>query len=350
MIRIGIIGTGRVANAHVKRFHEIRGCRIVACCDIDPARAEAFAQRDELGFHCTDFNDLLAEEAIDAVAVATTDAVHAPASIAAAKAGKHVLCEKPLAVDYPEARKMVRAVHKAGVVNAVNFSYRNAPAIHHAARLVAAGDVGRVMHVKASYLQTWLSAAWRGDWRTDSARLWRLSTAHGSMGVLGDIGVHILDFATYPVGPVKSVQCRLKTFPKAPGNRIGEYRLDANDSALLTVEFKCGAMGQIDTTRWATGHGNHLMLGIYGDEGAIEVDLDRSRDSLRVCRGRDKDKCAWKELNSRHTPNNHSQFIRAIGRGQPDGPEFPSFARGAEVQKVLDACFASDESSKPVKV
>ncbi len=201
--------------------------------------------------------------------------------------------------------------------------------------------------MEASYLQSWLSSPYWGDWRKGSGWLWRLSKDHGSQGVLGDIGVHILDFASYAAGDIKRVNCRLKTFPKAKGDTFRGYKLDANDSAVITVELANGAIGTIHTSRWATGHANSLLLRIFGDEGAAVVDLDRSYAEVQVCRGRDVDKLKWRTLRCRKTPDIYHRFIRSIKTGQNDQPDF---ARGAVIQKVMDACLASDKQGRAVGV
>ena len=229
----------------------------------------------------------------------------------------------------------------------VNLSYRNWPCIQDVAARVRRGEIGDIMHVEASYLQSWLSAKVWGDWRTNPALLWRLSSAHGSKGVLGDIGVHIVDFATYPVGPIAKVECQLKTFPKAPKDRIGDYPLDANDSAVMTVEFKNGALGVIHTTRWATGHVNQLTLKLFGTKGAIEINSEVSTTGYRLCSGNDIDTAKWRDEVVAATPSNYQRFIRAITTGEPEQPDF---ARGAEVQKVLDACFLSDAEKRSVRI
>jgi len=326
MIKLAIVGTGGMANAHAKAFQAIRGVRLVAACDIV---------------------QLLKKADVDAIANVTPDASHAPVSLAAIRYGKHVLCEKPLATCYSDAKKMAAAARRKGVINMVNLSYRNSAAIHRAARLVRQGAIGRVMHLEASYLQGWLVGKHWGDWHSSSNWLWRLSTAHGSKGVLGDLGVHILDFASYPAGDIVSVNCRLKTFHKAEGDRIGEYVLDANDSAVITVELEGGAIGTIHTTRWATGHQNSLLLRIYGDKGGIEIDLDKSYSELRICRGKDVDKAQWKTIKCAATPNIYQRFIKSIRTGRNDQPDF---ARGAAIQKVMDACFESDKLGTAVKV
>jgi predicted dehydrogenase len=335
-----------MANWQAQRLGEIRGVDIAAVCDIDEVRAREFGARHAPAAGVfTDFARLLREASVDAVSIVAPDAVHCPLSLQALNAGKHVLCEKPLATNHADARRMAAAARKARVVNMVNFSYRNAPAIQKAARLVAAGRLGEIVHVEARYLQSWLPSQVWGDWKTSPGWLWRLSTRHGSAGVLGDIGVHILDFATFPVGPIRSVQARLKTFAKLKGNRVGKYKLDANDTALLHVEFANGALGVIHTTRWATGHANSLALAIYGTKGALRVDLDRSQDELEVCLGRDIDQAKWTTLKAPPVPTIYQRFITAIRTGKAGDPDF---ARGAEIQKVLDACFKSDRTGRAV--
>lgn len=346
-IRLAVIGTGGMANAHAKHFLAIPGVSLTAACDIDQSRVEAYAVRHGVGAAYTDLGKLLREAPVDAVVVATPDAFHGPVTLECLKAGKHVLCEKPLALNHAEAKRMVVAAGRAGVINMVNFSYRSWPAIQAVADLVQRGVLGDLRHVEASYLQAWLPSKIWGDWRTKPAWLWRLSTRHGSNGVLGDVGVHIVDFASYPAGVVSKVYCQLQSFPKAPGNRIGEYRLDANDSATMNVTFKNGALGVIHTTRWCGGHANRLYLKLAGTTGTVEIDGDRGTDVYRICAGKDLDSCTWREKKAKASPNNQERFIRAVRTGVAEQPDF---ARGAEVQKVLDAGFASAAVDAPVKV
>ncbi len=330
MIKIAIVGTGGMAHSHAEAFQGIAGCRLVAACDVIRARARSFAKRYDIPAVYTDAEKMLDNVPVDAIANVTSDAAHCPISLAAIRRGKHVLCEKPLAVSYAEAKKMAAAAKRRGVINMVNFSYRNSPAIHRARALVEEGAIGRVLHLEASYLQSWLSAKYWADWRRGSAWLWRLSKAHGSGGVLGDSGVHILDLATYAAGDIKRVDCRLKTFPKAKGDKLKGYTLDANDSAVIGVELANGAIGTIHTSRWATGHANSLLLRIFGDEGAIVVDLDRSYSEVRVCRGKDIHRLKWRTLRCRRTPDIYHRFVSSIKAGENDQPDF---ARGPSYRK-----------------
>jgi predicted dehydrogenase len=215
------------------------------------------------------------------------------------------------------------------------------------ARAIREGRIGELRHVEGSYLQSWLSSRLWGDWRRHPALLWRLSTRHGSKGVLGDLGVHLVDFATFPAGPISSVACRLRAFPKAPRNRVGPYVLDANDSAVLSVAFANGALGILHTSRWAAGSSNRLALRISGTLGAVEMDSDRSTDSFRICSGPGLHKDAWREVKAPPVRTNYHRFITAVLGGRPFEPDF---ARGAEIQAVLDACFESDRRGRPVDV
>lgn len=348
-VRVAILGTGGMANRHAELYRLIPGVEIVAGCDVDRARVEAFCAKHGIpasGAY-TDFAQLLRECPCDAVSNVTPDAFHAALSIQALRAGKHVLCEKPLGLNHTETKRMVAAAKKAGTVAMVNFSYRDWSALQDITARVHAGEIGELRHVEASYLQTWLTSPIWGEWSTTPAWLWRLSTKHGSRGVLGDVGVHIVDFATYPAGPIKKVFCQLKVFPKAPKNRIGEYPLDANDSAVINVEFANGALGTIHTTRFATGHANRLALKLHGTKGAFAFDSDLGTDAYRVCVGPDVATAKWQDVKAKPTPNNHARFIAAIRTGVAEQPDF---ARGSQIQRVLDACFESDASGRPVKV
>jgi predicted dehydrogenase len=346
-VRLAIIGTGRMAGYHAERFQIVKHCRIVAAVDVDRERAETFCKQHGIPESYSTLEDLLARADVDAVSNVTPDAFHAPVSVQCLKAGKHVLCEKPLALNYPDALRMVATARKTGLINMVNFSYRDWPCIQAVASLVQRGTLGEMRHIEASYLQSWLPSKYWGDWRTTPTWLWRLSSGHGSKGALGDIGVHIIDFATYPAGHIASVYCRLKAFRKAPRNRVGEYVLDANDSAVLSIEFKNGALGTIHTTRWSGGHINRLHLKLSGTQGSVEIDSERTTTGYRISVGKDLDQGIWKDVEAAPVPTIYQRFVKSILTGVQDQPDF---ARGAEIQKILDACFKSDLEQKLVAV
>lgn len=347
---MAIVGTGHMAHTHAKRFGAIKGVQLVACCDVDGGRARDFATAYRIPHSFHDFTEMLDAVECDAVTNVTPDASHARLSIEACARGKHVFCEKPLATNYADALKMQHAAKDAGVISMVNFSYRNSAALQQVAKRVRKGDLGRVFHVQAHYLQSWLTSKEWGDWRTGEKWLWRLSAKHGSKGVLGDVGVHILDFASFPVGDLISVNCLLKTFPKAPRNRIKNYPLDANDSAVITAQYANGAIGAVQTTRFATGHVNTLSLSIHGELGAFRINLDTSYTDYEECfvQKRDGKTSPWATVNSPAVPTLYERFIRSINKGEQEQPDFST---GAKIQRAQDACEKSNaENSRTIEL
>ena len=332
-IRLAILGTGGMANGHARRFNDIKGCKLVACCDIVPGRARAFAEQHKIPASYEDANTMFRKEKIDGVSVVTIDKAHAPAALAAIRNGVHVMCEKPLADTLANARRMAAEARRRKLLTCVNFSYRNSPATQKAAELVAAGKLGRILHVEGSYLQSWLVSHSWGDWHTKEAFLWRLSTRHGSAGTLGDIGVHLYELASFVVGDFAELSSIQKTFDKGV-RKIGPYVLDANDSVVTTVRFKNGAIGTLHTTRWATGHANTVAIRVYGDKGALDLNLDRpAPDTLRLCTGKDIDKNLWQPVKCPPTPDMYQRFVTSLQKRKQGQT---SFEGGARVQSYLE--------------
>jgi predicted dehydrogenase len=347
-MRLLILGTGGMATSHAMAFAAIPGVRLVGAVDVDKARADAFAKAYKIAKTFTSLDDAIAWGQFDAVANVTPDSAHHPTTLALLKAGKHVFCEKPLAENHGKALEMTEAAEGAGLVNMVNLTYRNVAQLQTARAMVQAGDIGEVRHVEAAYLQSWLVSKLWGDWRTESKWLWRLSTAHGSNGALGDIGIHIVDFAAYGAGQdVDHVFCRLKTFDKAPGNRIGDYVLDANDGFAMSVSFANGALGVIHASRYATGHTNELRLRVHGTKGAVEVIHRMDGSSLRACLGADVEKGDWADVTCDTVETNYQRFAKAVKSGRTLEP---SFRRAADMQKVLDQAMASAAAQRDLVV
>ncbi len=337
-----------MANTHAEHFSAIPGVELVGAVDVDPARAAAFAERHGIARTFADLQQALAWGEFDAATNVTPDRVHHPTTLALLAAGKHVLCEKPLAESFAKADEMADAAERSGLVTMVNLTYRNVAPLQKARELVLSGTIGLVRHIEASYLQSWLvSRAW-GDWTTESQWLWRLSTRHGSNGVLGDVGIHILDFAAYGSGSeVEAIYARMKAFDKAPGNRIGEYELDANDSFAMTAEFSNGALGVIHASRWATGHLNELRLRMHGDRGALEVIHTPEGSSLRGCIGEDVETARWQEIDAGQVPTNYERFVAAVRERRPVEP---GFRHAADLQKVLDLAIEAETARRELAV
>lgn len=347
-MRLLILGTGGMANQHANHFKQIEGVEVVAAVDVDPVRVADFALTHEIPKTFTSLDEALAWDEFDAVANVTPDRAHHPTTMQLIKAGKHQFCEKPLAENFELAMEMTEAAEAAGLINMVNLTYRNVAPLQKARAMVRAGDIGFVKHVEASYLQSWLVSKSWGDWRTESKWLWRLSTAHGSNGVLGDIGIHILDFASYGAGlEIDHIFGRLKTFDKAEGGKMGDYVLDANDSFVMSVDFSNGALGVIHATRWAAGHYNDLRLRIYGDKGGIEVLHTTEGSWLKACVGDDAESAEWDEIDAGDVPTNYMRFAEAVKTGVNDEP---NFRHAANLQRALDLAFVTEKERIEHKV
>ncbi|MEO1090594.1 MAG: Gfo/Idh/MocA family oxidoreductase [Pseudomonadota bacterium] len=333
-VRVLQLGTGRVAQRHVDSYHASGRARVVAAADLDGARLAAFCDQNLIEQRFTDLDEALRSASFDAVSNATPDAAHYATTLRALGAGKHVFCEKPLALTYPEAALMADEAERLGLVNAVNLTYRQGGAIHEARRLVQDGAIGEVRHVNVRYLQSWLVGNHWGVWHETPAWLWRLSSAHGSAGVLGDIGIHVLDYASFgAASDITGLTCQLRTFPKAADGRIGDYVFDVNDSFVMLVEFANGALGTAQATRYAPGHSNDLMLELYGTKGGLRVRADTTWSSLETCLGDHVHTQRWSPREFDKAPTLFAEFARAIQEGH--GAE-PDFRRGAALQRLLD--------------
>ncbi len=333
-VRILVLGTGNMARTHAEAYQKIPGVDVVAGVDSRAEVLEEFCAKFGIPHRFATLEEAIAWGGFDAVSNVTPDAAHHSTTLQLLKAGKHVLCEKPLATNAADAREMANLARERGLVGMVNLSYRNVAVLQKAAELVAEGAIGTLRHFEASYLQSWLSQPAWGDWKSESQWLWRLSTAHGSKGVLGDVGIHILDFATFAAGsPVAGLSCRLKTFDKAPGNRIGDYVLDANDSFTLQAELENGALGTVTATRFATGHLNDLSLRLYGDRGGLELGFENKVETLRICREPNLQSAVWTEIAAAPVPTVYERFVAAVRDG---AAAEPGFDHGARLQLALD--------------
>jgi predicted dehydrogenase len=337
-----------MANNHAEHFSQIEGVELVAAVDVDPDRARDFAEKFGIERSFTALEDALDWGEFDAVTNVTPDRAHHPTTMRLIEAGKHQFCEKPLAESYEKALEMTEAIEAKGLINMVNLTYRNVAPLQRAREMVRAGEIGFVKHVEASYLQSWLISRQWGDWRTESKWLWRLSSAHGSNGVLGDIGIHILDFASYGAGlEIAHIFGRLKTYDKAEGGKIGEYTLDANDSFTMSVDYSNGALGVIHATRWAAGHYNDLRLRIYGDKGGLEVQHTLTGSTLRACTGDGAESALWEEIDAGTVPTNYQRFAAAVASGVNGEPDF---RHAANLQKALDLAFVTDRERRELSV
>jgi predicted dehydrogenase len=337
--RLLIIGTGSMAQAHATNFKGIDGVSLVAAVETNPERLKTFSDEHGIANRFADLDAAIAWGEFDAAANVTPDPVHYPTTMKLLAAGKNVFCEKPLATTYPLAKEMADTAEKRGVINMVNLTYRASPALHKARELATSGALGTIRHFESDYLQSWLVGKQWGDWHTEERWLWRLSTAHGSRGTVGDIGIHLIDFATFAAGSdIAAMSPLVKTFHKAPGDQIGAYKLDANDSFAMTAELQNGAIGTIQATRFATGNFNELRVQIYGDKGAVKVWTNGGQSYLQHLTN--VDTMNWHDVECPPVPTTYQRFAAALASGKNGDP---SFRRAADIQRVLDLILEAGE-------
>ena len=359
---IALIGYAFMGRAHSQAWRTVGAAfdtpevarRVVVGRD-EAAVAEA-ARRLGWEEHSTDWRAVLEREDVDVVDVCTPGFLHEEIAIAALEAGKHVLCEKPLANDTAQAERMVEAAEAAaarGQVAALGHTYRRVPALAHARTLIAQGRLGEIREVRAAYLQ---------DWLTDptSPMSWRLRAETAGSGALGDIGSHAIDQVRFLTGQeVTAVRGRLRTFtPERPGPD-GPEPVAVGGAAWAAVGLSGGAVGSVEASRVATGAKNSLTIEVYGSAGALRFDLESMNELwfldatlpvaeqgfTRVLVTEPEHPylegwwpqghvLGWEDAFT----NQARDLLLAIRDGEPFSPTFPD---GLALQRILDAVIAS---------
>lgn len=349
MIKIAIIGTGGMANAHALEFGKLDYCKIVACSDIVAGRAKEFAERHNIPGYYEDTQTMLDNEELDAVSVVTPDQHHKEPVLMAIDRGLHVMCEKPLADNLADAKEMAAAAKNKGIFTAVNFTRRNRDGCQEAAKIAHSGALGRIMHVQSTYLQAWLTTKQWGDWHDSPAFLWRMSTRHGSAGALGDIGVHVFDLASFVAGDIVQICCDMETFKKDVDG-LGDYVFDANDGFVAAARFSNGALGVIQASRWCAGDVDKVTLKVSGDKGSIEYqELRPDGNDLYTCLGEDihLPQPVWKPVVCPVTKSTYERFAESVRDGVQGQT---NFADAVKVQAYLDSSFRSYKECRFVEV
>ena len=281
-LRVGMVGYAFMGAAHSQAWRTVGRVfdlplqvEMVAVAGRDAAAVARAANRLGWQEHTTDWRDLVGRDDIDLVDVCTPGDTHAEISIAALQAGKHVLCEKPLANSVAEAEAMVAAADTArqtGVRAMCGFNYRRVPAMTHLRNLIAAGRLGTIRHVRAAYLQDWLADA-------NAPMVWRLDRQQAGSGAIGDIGAHIVDLTQFVTGQdILGVSALTHTFvhqrPLTRGStEMGDVTVD--DAVLFHARLSGGAIASYEATRFATGRRNALRLEVNGSLGSVAFDLER---------------------------------------------------------------------------
>jgi predicted dehydrogenase len=276
-VNVGIVGTKFMGRAHsnayidVPYFFDVPARPVLrAACGRNESDLKAFAAQFGWQTIETSWERLVARDDIDLVDICTSNVTHMPIAVAAARAGKHVFCEKPIAMDAGEARQMLDAAREAGVRHMVAFNYRRAPAIMLARQLIDEGKIGRIRHFNAVYYQDWLIDP-------NFPIVWRHDVKEGGSGAHGDMNAHTVDLARYLVGELEAVSGAQEIFvkerPLADGSGMGA--VTADDAMYFLARFRDGALGSFIATRFATGRKNYLRLEIFGSEGSLVFNLER---------------------------------------------------------------------------
>lgn len=370
-LRIAIIGYSFMGSVHAQawttapRFFDLgTEVTLAVVCGRDEAAAAAFAQRFAVERIETDWRTVIASDDIDVVDICTPGHLHAEIAVAALAAGKHVLCEKPLANSVDEAERMTEAAELAelrGVRCMVSFSYRRTPALAYARQLVEEGRLGDIRHIRALYLQ---------DWIVDPGfpLVWRLDATQAGSGALGDLGAHIIDLAGYVTGHrITGVSALTETFVKErplPANTRGlsaeasagsTGAVTVDDAVVVLARTDKGALATFEASRFATGRKNALRIEVDGSKGSLTFDFERLNELNFYDAGMPDEQAGFRRilvtepghpyagawwppghgLGYEHTfVHEIADLAQAIASGR--APE-PSFADGLAVQRVLSA-------------
>lgn len=364
-LNIGMIGYGFMGKTHTNaycqapRFFQSEHRPVLkAVCARNREKVQAFA--DNWGYESveTDWRELLKRDDIDAVDICTPNNLHKEIAIEAAKAGKMILCEKPLAIDTAEGEEMCQAVEAAGVANMVWYNYRRAPAVTLAKQLIDEGRLGRIFHYRAFFLQDWTISE---DVPQGGAATWRLDAQAAGSGVTGDLLAHCIDTAIWLNGPIRDVTAMTETFVKERMHaETGEKRpVNIDDACSFLCHFENGSLGLFESTRYARGHKALDTLEINGENASIFWDLhdlhrlqyfDHNDDSIvrgwrniHVSDGDQPYMDHWwvpgLQIGYEHTfIHQVADFLKGLDTGEA---VHPTFRDALQTQKVCDAVLKS---------
>ncbi len=367
-LRIGLIGYGFMGRAHSNAYRRVgnffdTGYNVVlkSVSGRDKEKAQAFA--DKWGYESieTDWRKLVERKDIDAVDICAPNNLHKEMSLAAAKAGKMILCEKPLSMNAAEGREMVAAVEAAKVPNMVWYNYRRAPAVTLAKKLIDEGRLGRIFHYRAKFLQDWTINA---DLPQGGTALWRLDAAAAGSGVTGDLLAHCIDTAIWLNGSMDSVSAMTETFIKErKHNLTGKVeKVGIDDACAFLARFQNGSLATFESTRYARGHKALYTFEINGENASIAWDLHdlhrlqwfdykdepalRAWRSIHVSEGEHPYVKNWwvpgLQLGYEHTfVHQVADFLEGLAKGKPAAP---TFRDALETTIICDAVLKSAQT------
>lgn len=373
-LNIGLVGYGFMGRTHSNAYHSVRNFFDVpyepvlkAVCARNPERAQAFA--DTWGYESieSDWRSLVKRADIDLIDIASPNDTHAEIAIAAAKAGKMVLCEKPLGRTSAEAKAMVDAVEKAGVPNMVWYNYRRVPAVALAKQLIDEGRLGRIFHYRAKFLQDWTISQ---DLPQGGEGLWRLDVGVAGSGVTGDLLAHCIDTALWLNGPIQRVTAMTETFIKERKHSLtGKMqKVGIDDASAFLARFANGSLATFEATRYARGHKALYTLEINGEHASILWDLEDLHRLQFFDHGDEGRLRGWRSIHitdSDHPYMKHwwvpglqigyehtfihqvADFLQGVAAGQSPSP---TFRDGLATDSVTDAVLRSASTEAWEKV
>lgn len=380
-LNIAIIGMGFMGRAHSNAWSQLNkffdteyDICLKAVAGKNEERTRQFAKRWGYESYTTDWHTLLDREDIDVIDILTPTYLHKEMAVAAMKAGKHVICEKPCSLTWEECHEMAETAAKAGVVSYLNHNYRRVPAVALAKQMIEEGKLGTIYHYRGSYLQEWIMDE-------NFPVTWQLKKETAGGGALYDLASHNVDLARYLVGEPVAVTAMLKTFVKerpepgensavfSAGDTSGSQKklpVTVDDAASLVLEFENGAMGSLEASRFATGRKNYNCFEIYGSKGALCFDLERMNElqyydntepnaqrgyrTILVTEGEHPYVGAWWPqghiIGYEHTfVHAFKEFVHAIAEG---GSMTPDFNDGEQIIRTLQAAQISSREGRKV--
>ena len=373
-LNVGLIGYGFMGRTHSNAFRKVNNFFdleykpvLRAICARSEDKAIDFA--DKWGYESveTDWRALIARKDIDLIDIATPNNSHAEIAIAAAKAGKMIMCEKPLSMDGPEGKKMVAAVEKAKVPNMGWYNYRRVPAVTLAKQLIDEGKLGKIFHYRAKFLQDWTISP---ELPQGGAGLWRLDAKVAGSGVTGDLLAHCIDTAVWLNGSIDKVNAMTETFIKerkhTETGKVQKVQID--DACAFLARFNNGSLATFESTRYARGHKALYTFEINGEKGSLAWDLHdlhrlqyfnyadegrvRGWRNIHVTDGDQPYMKNWwvpgLQIGYEHTfVHQVADFIQGLSSGKPASP---TFRDALETQYVCDAVLKSARTQKWEKV
>ncbi|MFH1804156.1 MAG: Gfo/Idh/MocA family oxidoreductase [Pseudomonadota bacterium] len=356
-IGIGLIGTGFMGKAHALAFGAVRAVmgdvpdvRLEVLCDTPSDKAAQIAAQFGFARATDDWRDLVSDSRVDIVSITTPNQFHHEMALAAIAAGKHVYCEKPLALTLQQATEMADAAQKAGVKTMVGYNYIHNPTFTHACRLIADGAIGKVIHFRG-----WVDEDYQAN--PDLAWTWRSTLAAAGLGALGDMGCHLVSMAYGLVGPIDSLIADMQTVhetrPLADGS--GRAKVENEDIATALVKFAGGFQGSLSTSRSAWGRKSRLAWEVHGTQGMLCFDQERMNELRLYQNSGDPAQQGFKTIlaGPQHPPYGNfcpapghqlgfndlkvieaASFLRAIAS---DTKPYPDFADALEFEKVIHA-------------